>query len=169
MRSNKTFQGVYVSKTLPFSLLTKRSRQSLNVQVRGVHIAEAQMHVDTLPLLLESSSPTDRRQQTLSFSLTGDQLGKMKAPGCVFCLYSGLPPVLIRFGGNQIKISASSVLHFLRLFRRNRLVQDQYGSVSDGISSYLRSAHQWHANHCELEGFEEEARDSATARHREIL
>lgn len=31
----------------------------------------------------ESNSPTDRRQQTLSFSLTGDQLAKMKAPGCV--------------------------------------------------------------------------------------
>ena len=83
MRSNKAFQGVFVSKILPFSLLIKRLRQSWNVQVRGAPIAEAQMHVDTLPLLSESSSPTDRRQQTLSFSLTGDQLGKMKAPGCV--------------------------------------------------------------------------------------
>ncbi|KJA29423.1 hypothetical protein HYPSUDRAFT_127996 [Hypholoma sublateritium FD-334 SS-4] len=34
----------------------------------------------------ESSSPTDRRQQTLSFSLTGDQLAKMKAPGSKYQL-----------------------------------------------------------------------------------
>ncbi|KAF9480995.1 hypothetical protein BDN70DRAFT_876865 [Pholiota conissans] len=34
----------------------------------------------------ESASPTDRRQQTLSFTLTGDQLMKMKTPGSKYQL-----------------------------------------------------------------------------------
>jgi E3 SUMO-protein ligase PIAS1 len=47
--------------------------------------------------LLESTSATDRRVATFTFSLTHDQLTKMKTPGCVILVPRGSPFLSIFF------------------------------------------------------------------------
>lgn len=68
---------LFDSKIHPFSQLTRLYLESLSVRVSILHRGL----YGVLTICLESTSATDRRQQSLTFTLTPDQSAKLKVPG----------------------------------------------------------------------------------------
>lgn len=65
------------SKSLPFSPLNRQFRLSSSVQV--IFCAYFPYLLSNIVQISESNSSTDRRQQTVVFTLTNDQLAKLKS------------------------------------------------------------------------------------------
>lgn len=79
------------------------------VECPGETVALCEYTIINIPFA-ESSSPTDRRQQVLAFTLNPEQIAKLKAPGYVSRLvYTHLERNLIKL---QEQVSITPFLHF---------------------------------------------------------